>query len=466
MNYKMISGPLAFVLLSICLQYIFPMNASIALATTAWMGLWWVFRPVSITITAFLPIAINAVFNIAPMPHIINPYFSEIVILLLGSDLISMTWAKTGLDKRLSLRALSYIGPSLKQQIFVWLTASTILSIFLPNVVVCGILIPIAVSMLRFVGEQSIVDSKIAVPILLSIAWGAGIGGFGSPLGGAANLVAINYIEETTGHEFMYFDWVIKFFPFLVLIMLINFFVLCIIPTSGKQIHGSKEYFIEMYSKMGKMSKDESFSFWLFITATVLAFIRPLYAAYLPGMKPAYVFFILGFAAFFARASDKKPFLDWDKAQKGIMWGMMFLFSGGIALGKLMTDTKAVDYIAEMVSKLPLTGGIDTIFAFSVFSAFLTEISSNTAAASIAIPVIKSISQALSLNPAPFILLSIVSVNCAYALPLSIRAIPVSHGLNPESMFKYGLLLSVLTILATTIFGWLAVQFWPWFSVL
>lgn len=221
-----------------------------------------------------------------------------------------------------------------------------------------------------------------------------------------------------------------------------------------------------MYSKMGKMSKDESFSFWLFITATVLAFIRPLYAAYLPGMKPAYVFFILGFAAFFARASDKKPFLDWDKAQKGIMWGMMFLFSGGIALGKLMTDTKAVDYIAEMVSKLPLTGGIDTIFAFSVFSAFLTEISSNTAAASIAIPVIKSISQALSLNPAPFILLSIVSVNCAYALPLSIRAIPVSHGLNPESMFTYGLLLSVLTILATTIFGWLAVQFWPWFSVL
>lgn len=168
----MISGPLAFVLLSICLQYIFPMNASIALATTAWMGLWWVFRPVSITITVFLPIAINAVFNIAPMPHIINPYFSEIVILLLGSDLISMTWAKTGLDKRLSLRALSYIGPSLKQQIFVWLTASTILSIFLPNVVVCGILIPIAVSMLRFVGEQSIVDSKIAVPILLSIAWG------------------------------------------------------------------------------------------------------------------------------------------------------------------------------------------------------------------------------------------------------------------------------------------------------
>lgn len=466
MSFKLVCGPTIFIALALGLQSIFPMNASVALATTAWMGVWWVFRPVSITITAFLPIAVNAIFNIAPMPHIINPYFSEIVILLLGSDIISMTWAKTGLDKRLSLRALSYIGPSLKQQIFVWLVASTILSIFLPNVVVCGILIPIAVSMLRFVGEPSITDSKIAVPILLAVAWGAGIGGFGSPLGGAANLVAINYIEETTGHEFMYFDWVLKFLPFLILIMLINFFVLCLLPTGGKQIQGSKEYFIEMYSKMGKMSKDESFSFWLFILATVLAFVRPLYAAYLPGLKPAYVFFILGFVTFFAKGSDGKPFLNWDKAQKDIMWGMMFLFSGGIALGKLMTDTKAVDYIADMVSELPLTGGIETIFAFSIFSAFLTEISSNTAAASIAIPVVKSISQALSINPAPFILLSIVSVNCAYALPLSIRAIPVSHGLSPESMFKYGLLLSGLTIAATTLFGWLAIQFWPWFQVL
>ncbi|MDO4203323.1 MAG: SLC13 family permease [Selenomonadaceae bacterium] len=466
MNFKLLCGPTIFIVLALGLQSFFPMNASVALATTAWMGVWWVFRPVSITITAFLPIAVNAIFNIAPMPHIINPYFSEIVILLLGSDIISMTWAKTGLDKRLSLRALSYIGPSLKQQIFVWLVASTILSIFLPNVVVCGILIPIAVSMLRFVGESSIADSKLAVPILLAVAWGAGIGGFGSPLGGAANLVAINYIEETTGHEFMYFDWVLKFLPFLILIMLINFFVLCMLPTNGRQIQGSKEYFIEMYAKMGKMSKDESFSFWLFILATVLAFVRPLYASYLPGLKPAYVFFILGFVTFFAKASDGKPFLNWDKAQKDIMWGMMFLFSGGIALGKLMTDTKAVDYIAAMVSELPLTGGIETIFAFSIFSAFLTEISSNTAAASIAIPVVKSISQALSLNPAPFILLSIVSVNCAYALPLSIRAIPVSHGLSPESMFKYGLLLSGLTIAATTLFGWLAMQFWPWFAVL
>ena len=57
--------------------------------------------------------------------------------------------------------------------------------------------------MLQFIGEENIKNSKLAVPILLAIVWGAGIGGFGSPLGGAANLVAISYLEKLTGQEFM-----------------------------------------------------------------------------------------------------------------------------------------------------------------------------------------------------------------------------------------------------------------------
>lgn len=62
------------------------------------------------------------------------------------------------------------------------------------------------------------------MPILLAIVWGAGIGGFGSPLGGAANLVAISYLEKLTGQEFMYIDWVVRFLPLLVLVLLLNLF--------------------------------------------------------------------------------------------------------------------------------------------------------------------------------------------------------------------------------------------------
>lgn len=202
-------GPVSFVLTIVLLEWFFGFKQAAALGTAVWMALWWILRPVNISVTAFVPIAVNALFDLVPMQQIISQYFSEIIVLLFGADLVCLTWATTGLDKRLAIKTLCCIGTSMKQQIAVWLIVSTVLSIFLPNVVVCTIMVPVAVSMLQFLGEGNIQGSKLAVPILLAIVWGAGIGGFGSPLGGAANLVAISYLEKLTGQEFMYIDWVV-----------------------------------------------------------------------------------------------------------------------------------------------------------------------------------------------------------------------------------------------------------------
>lgn len=50
--------------------------------------------------------------------------------------------------------------------------------------------------MLHFTGEKDISTSQTAIPILLAIGWGSGIGGFGSPIGSSANLVAVSYLEN------------------------------------------------------------------------------------------------------------------------------------------------------------------------------------------------------------------------------------------------------------------------------
>ena len=254
---QLAAGPILFLLCGLFLPPVFTTAQSYAVGTTLWMGAWWIMRPVSITVTAFLPIAINALFNLVPMQSVISNYFAEIVVLLLGSDLICMTWTQTGLDRRMSLKALCYIGPSVKQQIFVWFTAATVLSIFLPNVVVCTLFIPIAIKMLAFLGVKDIGASRLAVPILLAIVWGAGIGGFGSPLGGAANLVAISYLEQITGHEFMYLDWISRFTLPLILVMGLNVSVLWRIKTGRSKLPGSREYFEQSYAELPAMGRDE-----------------------------------------------------------------------------------------------------------------------------------------------------------------------------------------------------------------
>ena len=83
-----------------------------------------------------------------------------------------------------------------------------------------------------------------------------------------------------------------------------------------------------------------------------------------------------------------------------------------------------------MIAASGPSGGLGTVALFAAFGCFLTELSSNTAAASIALPVVISITQTLGLNPVPYMLLTVVAVNCAYVLPVSTRAIPVSYGLD------------------------------------
>lgn len=382
------------------------------------MALWWIIRPVSIYVTAFVPIVVNAFFNLIPNSHVISQYFSEIAVLLLGSDLICLTWTTTGLDKRVSVKALCFIGTSMKNQIFVWFLASTVLSIFLPNVVVAAIFCPIAVAMLRSVGEDDVTKSRMALPILLAIVF-------------LLNLI---------------FRW--------------------LIPAPAKDLPGTRAYFREMYSKFGTMRRGEKIGLYLFILATALAFIRPLFASFLPAMKPAYVFFVIGMLMFFLHDENGKTMLDWQYAESHAMWGMIFLFASGLALGRLVIETGAIDRLAVIIVGLQLPPGLMTMAISCTFACFLSELSSNTAAASISIPVVTGITGVMGVNPIPYILGTIVAANCAYILPVSTRAIPVGYGLNPSLQIKYGIRLSILTCATTIIICTLFMNYSPLFNEL
>lgn len=458
------AGPAVFFLMLFLPESLMAFKARAAIGTVLWMILWWVWRPVNIAVTALLPIAVNACLGLSPMEGIISQYFSEIVVLLLGADMLTSSWSATGLDKRLSLSMLCLIGPSVRQQVVVWFTVSVLLSAILPNVVVCSILASIAASMLTFVNERQLKRGSAGVPILLAITWGAGIGGCGSPLGGAMNLVSVNYLEALTGREFMYVTWVLRLLPFLAAMFAAILFVLFKGTQRGAQLAGSREYFRQERKALPPMSCSEAISLGLFLAATIFSFCRPLFADALPGLKPAYVFLVLGVVSFVVRDNQMRPISDWNKAEKEIMWGMFLLFAGGLAVGKLLTDTGATDQLAKMITVLPLKGGIETIIVIVAFVCLLTEVSSNTAAAAIAVPVVCVIVQHLGLNPIPYVYIASAAFNSAYMLPISIRAIPVGLGLDPSLMAHEGAKCTLLCAGCIIILGWALLTFWPGFS--
>ncbi len=435
-----------------------------AIGTVLWMAFWWITGPVDYAVTAFLPIAINALFQLVDMSTVIANYASETILLLLGASILVVSWEITGLDKRIAVKSLSLVGGKLSTQIVFWFALSALLSAVLPNAVVCATITPIAVSMLKFIGEGEISKSKNGSLILLTIAYAAGVGGLASPLGGAMNLVTVDYIEQLTGKEYMYTSWVIRFLPIMVVLVVSNILYLIRHCKKGEKLAGSREYFSNLYKEMPPMTKEEKISLVLFLVPTVLSFSRQLYQDYLPGLKPAYVFIICAILSFLVKRKDGTKVMQWKNVQGKIIWDLIYIFAGGMAVGTLINGSGAAKAIGDFVASANLDGGLITILIIIGLTIVLSDVTSNTATAAVAIPIVISIAQGIGKDPIPYVYIASIGVNLSYMLPTSIRAIPVGYGLKPKYMLKEGVPLTIIVIILMTAISYLLLNYWPAFS--
>lgn len=459
-------GPLLFLLAYFLLpEFVFSDAAARgAIGTVAWMAFWWITAPVDYAVTAFLPIGVNAIFQFVDMSTVIANYASETILLLLGASLIVVSWEITGLDKRIAVKFLSLIGGKFSVQIIFWFVLSALLSAVLPNAVVCATITPIAVSMLKFIGEGDVSTSKKGSVILLTIAYAAGAGGLASPLGGAMNLVTVDYIEQITGEEYMYTSWVIRFLPIMLVLFVTNILYLIRHCKKGENLAGSREYFASVYKELPKMSYEEKLSLVLFLVPTILSFSRQLYQDYLPGLKPAYVFIICAILSFFVKRKDGTKVMVWKEVQGKVVWDLIYVFAGGLAAGTLINGSGAAKCIGDLVASMNLDGGFLTVLIIVTVTVLLSDVTSNTATAAVAIPIVISIAQGIGKDPIPYVYIASIGVNLSYMLPTSIRAIPVGYGLKPKFMLKEGIPLTIIVILSMSVVGYLLLKYWPAFS--
>lgn len=462
----LVIGPLLFALCCACLPHsVFTeFETRAAVGTIIWMAYWWVTGPVDYAVTAFLPIALNAIFQMTDMSSVISNYADETILLLLGASIISVMWENTGLDKRIAVTFLRLIGSSLRTQLVFWFMLAAVLSAVLPNAVVCATITPIAVAMLKYIGMDDIKNNKTASKILLTIAYATGLGGLASPLGGAMNLVTVDYIQKLTDKEYMYSSWIVRFLPIMVILCVINIVFILRDVDKNDMLGGSREYFVAQYKELSPFSYEEKTALILFVVATVLAFTRQLYQSYLPGLKPAYVFIICAIISFILTNKKGERIMVWKSVQGKIIWELMYIFAGGLAAGTLINKSGAAEVIGDYISRFDMKGGFVTILVILTATLIMSDVTSNTATAAVAMPLVISITQGSGLDPIPYIYVASIGVNLSYMLPTSIRAIPVGYGLSPKYMFKEGWKISLIIIALMSIVCALLLKYWPAFS--
>src|SRR5699024_3100023 len=90
--------------------------------------------------------------------------------------------------------------------------------------------------------------------------------------------------------------------------------------------------------------------------------------------------------------------LDWDTAVK-LPWGILLLFGGGLAIASGFVASGLSEWIGTQLTGLQGVSLFVVVLTVAALVIFLTEITSNTATASMMYPIMASLAVALGYHP-------------------------------------------------------------------
>jgi sodium-dependent dicarboxylate transporter 2/3/5 len=141
--------------------------------------------------------------------------------------------------------------------------------------------------------------------------------------------------------------------------------------------------------------------------------------------------------------------LTWEDAAR-VNWGVLLLFGGGLSLGSLAQATGLVAWAGQEVVRSGLASSPGGLMLVSIVAAItLSEFASNTASATLLIPVVIAASLQAGYDPVAPALAAALATSCAFVFPVSTppNAIVFGTGRVPLTrMIRTGALIDLVTV--------------------
>ena len=136
-------------------------------------------------------------------------------------------------------------------------------------------------------------------------------------------------------------------------------------------------------------------------------------------------------------------------------WDILILFGGGFALAKGFTDSGLTLAIANQLYILQGSNLLLIIVAITGVVIFLTEITSNTATASMFLPIIAALAVAMAVHPYGLMVAVALAASFAFMLPVATPPNAIafsSHYFSIEQMARTGIWLNLFGIIMIALF--------------
>ncbi|MFQ3176676.1 MAG: sodium-dependent dicarboxylate transporter 2/3/5, partial [Psychromonas sp.] len=272
------------------------------------------------------------------------------------------------------------------------------------------------------------------VAFSLSVPVAANIGGIGTPIGTPPNAIALKYLVNENSISFG--EWMVFGVPFVVVMLFIAWLLLIkLFPTSTEQID------LNIKGKFLKTPK--AITVYITFIGTILLWLM----GDIHGMN-AYVVALIPVAVFVTFKIINKEDL------KRISWDVLWLVSGGIALGVALDKSGLAEHAVDAIP----FGGLHPlllILGASILCLVMANFISHTAAANLLLPLIAALATTMqSLLPYGGEVVLILAVTFAASLGMSLpistppNALAYASGnIETRQMAKIGMIIGVVGVL-------------------
>ncbi|USE01761.1 SLC13/DASS family transporter [Vibrio sp. SCSIO 43133] len=420
-------------------------------------ALCWVFEPIPIYATSVVIIVLELLlvsnkglylFRLNEgQPHfgellsyneIMATFASPIIMLFLGGFFLAMAATKYRLDVNLARVLLKPFGSDPKFVMLGLMLITGIFSMFMSNTATTAMMLSILTPVIAVFGPKD--PGRIAFALCIPVA--ANIGGIGTPIGTPPNAIALKYL---VGDNYISFgEWMAFGVPFVVVMMglawmLINF------------LYSADQKKIELSIK-GKFLKTPK-AIMVYITFTLTIVLWLMGSSH--GMN-SYTVALIPVAIFSLTGIINKEDL------KKISWDVLWLVSGGIALGLALDKTGLARLVVHSIPFDAFSPYV-VLFGAAFLCLVMANFMSHTATANLLMPIMAALGTSMaSLTPLggeiTLILVVTFAASLGMSLPISTPPNALAHAtghVQSNQMAKVGVILGVVGVLLSFVLVWL-----------
>ncbi len=424
----------------------------------AWTGgvvvlcaVWWVFEPIPIPATSLIPIGLFPLVGVLDAEQVGSSFGHPLVLLMMGGFMLSMAMERSGAHRRLALTMVQAFGGDGggRQLVFGFMVASAFLSMWISNAATVLMLLPIAAAVI----EKSN-DRQLHTALLLGIAYAASVGGIATPIGTPPNLVFMTvYVKNAGGIEPSFLTWMTWAMP-IVLVML---------PITGFWLtrHMGGRGGLEMPA-VGAWRYEEKATLAVFaVTAALWITRKGPYGGWsewfgMPGANDASVALLAVVVMHLLPNGKGQTLLTWNAALK-IPWGVLVLFAGGITIAEAFIQSGLSDAIGASLSGFSHVPVLVMIGIICLAVTFLTEVTSNTATATLLLPILAATALIADIDPRLIMVPATISASFAFMLPVATPPNAIIFGsekLTVKQMAREGFALNLIGVVVITLVCW------------